>query len=160
MDRFLTVPQSRSTRRWPRAAAFLVALGVWSLAVAAAEDPANPEATAEAPAQAAAAPKAEEHSQFHGSFELDNQYSVDTEPLRATLAVTYSDLFSKADELSALYQLAPQDAKQVSVFATSYVAHPLPGAVQPSIYFIDSNTNVPNADAAGVLGKVRPSGFA
>jgi hemolysin activation/secretion protein len=129
--------------------------------VAAQEPPSTPEAppaatapdTPAEPAAAAAAPKAQAHSQFHGSFELDNQYSIGTEPLRATLALGYSNLFSKQDELSALYQLAPQDARQVGVFVTSYAAHPLPDGLQPSVYFVDSNTNVPNAETAGVIGK-------
>ena len=76
--------------------------------------------------------------------------------MRATLALGYSDLFSKQDDLSALYQLAPQDLKQVGVFLTSYTAHPLADGLQPSVYFIDANTNVPNAATAataGILGK-------
>lgn len=102
---------------------------------------------------AAAAAKAAEHSEFHGAIELDNQYSAGTEPLRATLALSYSDLFSKQDELSALYELAPQDAKQVGVFVANYASHPLPYGLQPAVYFLDSSTNVPSADAGGVLGK-------
>ncbi len=122
---------------------------------------AAPAAPADAPSDAgeaaplglASAAQAEPKSQFHGSIELDNQYSVDTKPLRVTLALSYADLFSKADEWSAAYQLAPQDIEQVSVFATNYTAHPLPGGFQPSIYFIDANTNVPTAETAGVVGK-------
>jgi hemolysin activation/secretion protein len=106
-----------------------------------------------APLTAAPASKTDAKSQFHGSIELDNQYSVDTKPLRATLALSYTDLFSQTDELSAAYQLAPQDVEQVSVFATNYTAHPLPGGFQPAVYFIDANTNVPTAEAGGVVGK-------
>jgi hemolysin activation/secretion protein len=151
---------------WLRAATVLI-LGAGSLPAIAADDPtpppdapAEPQAAAaadaagpEATPPAGAAPKSEERSQFHGSFELDNQYSVATEPLRATLALSYSNLFSKLDELSAAYQVAPQDAKQVSIFAANYASHPLPAGLQPSIYFIDANTNVATAGAAGVLGK-------
>jgi hemolysin activation/secretion protein len=171
MDSFLTEPQSRAMRRWHLPAAMAVALGAWGF-TAAAEDPVPPpdvqtappsavpsEDSAEASAPAAAPPKADEHSQFHGSFELDNQHSVDTDPLRATLALSYTNLFSKPDELSALYQVAPQDAKQVSAFVTSYVSNPLPWGLQPSVYFIDSSTDVPNADTAGVLGKGQTLGF-
>lgn len=113
--------------------------------------PASPAAAA--PANANTASQTEVKSEFHGSFELNNQYSPSTEPLRATLALSYSNLFSKQDELSALYQVAPQDTKQVGVFVANYAAHPLPGAVQPSIYFLDSSTNVPTAGTVGVLGK-------
>jgi hemolysin activation/secretion protein len=122
---------------------------------------AAPDAPASAPTDAgeaaaltaAPASKTDAKSQFHGSIELDNQYSVDTKPLRATLALSYTDLFSQKDELAAAYQLAPQDVEQVSVFATNYTAHPLPGGFQPAVYFIDANTNVPSAEAGGVVGK-------
>jgi hemolysin activation/secretion protein len=121
----------------------------------AADAPAAPPAAeaAAAPANADAVPKASDHSEFHGSVQLDNQYSPETDPLRATLALSYTNLFSKQDEMSALYQVAPQDAHQVGVFAAAYGAHPLPDGLQPQIYFIDSNTNVPTSDTAGVLGK-------
>jgi len=106
----------------------------------AADAPAAPPAAeaAAAPANADAVPKASDHSEFHGSVQLDNQYSPETDPLRATLALSYTNLFSKQDEMSALYQVAPQDAHQVGVFAAAYGAHPLPDGLQPQIYFIDS----------------------
>jgi hemolysin activation/secretion protein len=128
------------------------------------ETPATPEEATSAPAvpvpaAAAAASKTPGRSEFHGSVELDNQYSAGTDPLRATLALSYSNLFSKQDELSALYQVAPQDAKQVGVFIANYAAHPLPDGLQPSFYFLDSNSNVPVADTVGVLGKGQIAGF-
>jgi hemolysin activation/secretion protein len=146
-------------------AAALLAVSSCGFVAAAEEDPATP-ATAPAavastppaaetppPANADVAPKTPAPSEFHGSIELNNQYSPDTEPLRATLALSYSNLFSTQDQTSALYQVAPQDPHQVGVFAASYAAHPLPDGLQPSIYFIDSNTNVPTSDTVGVLGK-------
>jgi hemolysin activation/secretion protein len=132
---------------------------------AASEEPPTPAQVITAPAVPAAAPAtgasttdaqpapgAAAH-EFHGSIELNNQYSADTEPLRTTLAVSYGNLFSKQDEVSALYQLAPQDPKQVGVFIANYSFHPFPDGLQPSIYFLDSSTNVPTADTVGVLGK-------
>jgi hemolysin activation/secretion protein len=98
--------------------------------------------------------KAETKPRFSGSVQLDNQYSAETDPLRATLSLSFSNPFSSADEIDAAYQLAPQDIKQVSVFAASYTTHPLPDGFQPALYFIDANTNVPTSEAAGgVLGK-------
>jgi len=157
--------RSRSGRRLaylPASALLIVTTG--ALAIAAEEDPATavaPAAAASTPADAETAPAASAEqapksaaaSQFHGSIQLDNQYSADTEPLRATLTLSYSNLFSTQDETSALYEVATQDPHQVGVFLASYSAHPLPDGLQPSIYFIDSNTNVPSSGAAGVLGK-------
>ena len=132
--------------------------------------PANP-ASADAPAAAGATTatdttaadtaaqtdtqtKAEPKPRLSGSVQLDNQYSAETDPLRATLSFSFSNPFSSADEIDAAYQLAPQDIKQVSVFAASYTTHPLPDGFQPALYFIDANTNVPTSQAAGgVLGK-------
>ena len=160
--------RSRNGRRlaYLPASALLI-VSTCGFAIAADEDPATavpPAAAASAPADAdadsappasaePAAPKTSAASQFHGSIQLDNQYSADTEPLRATLALSYSNLFSSQDETSALYEIAPQDPHQVGAFVGSYSAHPLPDGLQPSIYFIDSNTNVPSSGAAGVLGK-------
>ena len=152
--------QAAALRRAYLPAAALVAVGCCGFA-AAVEDPATAAAaaatpgTTEAPAPAVAdeAAKAPAAAQFHGSVELDNQYSPDTDPLRATFALSYSNLFSSQDETSALYQVAPQDPHQVGVFVASYAAHPLPDGLQPSIYFVDSNTNVPTSDTVGVLGK-------
>jgi hemolysin activation/secretion protein len=146
-------------------AAALLAVSTCGFVSAAEQDPATsavapaaaastpPAAEAPPPANADDAPKAPAPSAFHGSIELNNQYSPDTEPLRATLALSYSNLFSTQDETSALYQVAPQDPHQVGVFAATYAAHPLPDGLQPSVYFIDSNTNVPTSDTVGVLGK-------
>ena len=146
-------------------AAALLAASTCGFALAAEGDPPTTEAPASAlestppaaeappPAEANDAPKAPAPSEFHGSFELNNQYSPDTDPLRATLALSYTNLFSTQDETSALYQIAPQDPHQVGLFATTYVAHPLPDGLQPSVYFIDSNSNAPVSDTAGVLGK-------
>jgi hemolysin activation/secretion protein len=164
--------QTRPMRRWRLLASVLLGLGVSGVCAAAPETPATPAEATSAPAvptpagaaapvsaDAEPAPKVNEHSEFHGAIELDNQYSSGTEPLRATLALSYSNLFTKQDELSALYQLAPQDAKQVGVFIANYASHPLPYGLQPSIYFLDSSTNVPTADTVGVLGKGQILGF-
>ena len=157
--------QTGATRLAYLPVAALLAVSTCGFALAAEEDPPTPAATSSAvestptaaeaapPANADDVPKAPAPSEFHGSVELNNQYSPDTDPLRATFALSYSNLFSTQDETSALYQVAPQDPHQVGVFATTYVAHPLPDGLQPSVYFIDSNSNVPVSDTAGVLGK-------
>jgi hemolysin activation/secretion protein len=165
MRSFLEKSQSAALRLAYLPAAALLAMSTCGFATAAAEDPATPTQTpaaaaatpaaaeAPAPANADEAPKAPAASEFHGSVELNNQYSPETDPLRATFALSYSNLFSTQDESSALYQVAPQDPHQVGVFVASYAAHPLPDGLQPSIYFVDSNTNVPTSDTVGVLGK-------
>src|SRR5476651_2202139 len=118
MATLLGIPQATSTRPWPLVAAVILTQGICGVCAAASEEPPTPEeattapavpspaaAAAPSPAAAQTAPKADDHSQFHGSIELNNQYSAGTEPLRTIVALSYSNLFSKQDELSALYEL-------------------------------------------------------
>jgi hemolysin activation/secretion protein len=97
--------------------------------------------------------KVDDHLPFHGSVELNNQYTPYTKPLRATVALNYSNLFNELDNVSLQYQISPQDLNQVKVFAANYAWGALSSGLRPSIYFIDSNSNVPAISTLGVLGK-------
>jgi hemolysin activation/secretion protein len=89
---------------------------------------------------------------LHGSVELNNQYTPDTRPLRVIANLSYNDLFQHFDTLVAQYQTAPQEVSQVDVVAINYAWGELPDAWHPSVYFIDSNSNVPTVGTVGVLG--------
>jgi hemolysin activation/secretion protein len=89
---------------------------------------------------------------LHGSLELNNQYSPDTRPLRAIASLSYNDLFQDFDTLSAQYQISPQDTTQVEVIALNYGWGASPGAMRASVYFVDSNSDVPTVGTLGVLG--------
>jgi hemolysin activation/secretion protein len=89
---------------------------------------------------------------LHASLEINNQYTPDTRPLRAIASLSYNNLFQDFDTIAAQYQTAPQEPSQVDVLALSYAWGALPGAVHPSVYFIDSNSNVPTVGTVGVLG--------
>jgi hemolysin activation/secretion protein len=96
--------------------------------------------------------KVNDHVPLHGSLELNNQYTPDTRVLRAIASLSYSDLFQNFDTLSAQYQAAPQEVSQVHVVAINYAWGSLPAALHPSLYFIDSNSDVPTVGTIGVLG--------
>ncbi|MGO9988409.1 MAG: ShlB/FhaC/HecB family hemolysin secretion/activation protein [Steroidobacteraceae bacterium] len=97
--------------------------------------------------------KVDDHLPFHGSIETDNQNTPDTKPLRSTVSLSYDNLFQNFDSLSAQYQVSPQDTSQVSVFAANYAWGAPPAGVHPSVFFIDSNSNVPTVSTLGVIGK-------
>jgi hemolysin activation/secretion protein len=88
----------------------------------------------------------------HGSVEVNNQYTPDTRPLRVIASLSYNNLFQDFDTVAAQYQVAPQEPSQVDVIAISYAWGALPGEWHPSVYFIDSNSNVPTVGTVGVLG--------
>ncbi len=95
----------------------------------------------------------DDHLPFHGSLEFDNQNTPQTEPLRMTASLSYSNLFDRFDNLSVQYQASPQDFSQVKVLAANYAFGPLQNGLHPSVYFIDSDSNVPAVSTLGVLGK-------
>jgi hemolysin activation/secretion protein len=90
---------------------------------------------------------------LHASIELNNQQTVDTRPLRTVAALDYGDMFGRLDNLSVQYQTTPQQFNQVRVFAANYTVHDLIDGVQPSFFYIDSDSNVATVGTLGVLGK-------
>jgi hemolysin activation/secretion protein len=96
--------------------------------------------------------KVDDHLPLHGSLELNNQYTPDTKPLRATAALSYNNLFADLDSISAQYTAAPQKWDQVGVFNASYSFHPLGDRVRPSLSFTNSSSNVATIGTLGVLG--------
>jgi hemolysin activation/secretion protein len=97
--------------------------------------------------------KVDDHLPVHGSVELDNQNTPDTRPLRSTASLSYANLFQDFDSLSAQYQVSPQDSSQVSVLAANYAWGAFGSALHPSVYFVDSDSNVPTVGTLGVIGK-------
>jgi len=92
---------------------------------------------------------------LHGSLEVDDNYTADTRPLRATAAVSYANLFSALDDLSLQYQDSPQAPSQVQVLNAGYTLRPLWDGWRISAIFIDSNSEVSSIGegGTGVLGK-------
>jgi hemolysin activation/secretion protein len=94
-----------------------------------------------------------DHLAVHASLELNNQYTPNTRILRAIGTASYNNLFQDFDSISAQYQAAPQEISQVNVLALNYaLGTPVLGML-PSVYFINSNSNVPTVGTIGVLGK-------
>jgi hemolysin activation/secretion protein len=93
-----------------------------------------------------------DHLPLHGSLEVNNQASLDTDSLRTIASLSYGDLFGRLDTLSMQYQFTPQKFDQVRVFAANYLWHPLESGLQPSLQYINSDSNVAAVGTLGVLG--------
>jgi hemolysin activation/secretion protein len=59
---------------------------------------------------------------LHGSVELNNRYSADTEPLRVSGSISYTNLWQLGHAAGASFQVSPQDLEQVKVFSGYYLA--------------------------------------
>jgi hemolysin activation/secretion protein len=93
-----------------------------------------------------------DHLPLHGSLEFNNQATIDTHPLRSIATLSYGNLFDRLDSISFQYQATPQQFDQVRVIALDYVAHAFESGLQPSLTYVNSNSNVPAAGTLGVNG--------
>jgi hemolysin activation/secretion protein len=96
--------------------------------------------------------KVSDNLPLHGSVELNNQATIDTHELRTILSLNYNDLFGRLDSLALQYQFTPQEFSQVRVIAINYASHTLESGLQPSLSYINSNSNVATVGSLGVLG--------
>ena len=59
---------------------------------------------------------------LHGSLELNNRYSVNTDPLRLDASASYDNLWQLNNTIGGSVQVSPQDPNQVQVYSGYYVA--------------------------------------
>lgn len=58
---------------------------------------------------------------LHGSVELNNRYSADTDPLRVNASLSYNNLWQLGHSIGGSFQIAPEDINEVKVFSGYYV---------------------------------------
>jgi hemolysin activation/secretion protein len=97
--------------------------------------------------------KVQDRLPLHLVAEVNNQYTADTTKLRASLALSYDNAFARQDSLSLQYQTAPQDTREVAVFAASYVARLSDSQNRLSLAYVDSSSRVATIGDILVRGK-------
>jgi hemolysin activation/secretion protein len=58
---------------------------------------------------------------LHGSVELNNRYSADTDPLRVNASLSYNNIWQLGHSIGGSVQLSPEDINQVLVYSAYYV---------------------------------------
>jgi hemolysin activation/secretion protein len=96
--------------------------------------------------------KVDDHLPFHGSVEINNQYTADTSHLRVVTAASYDDLFGRLDSLALQYQVAPEAPSESHVVAGSYTTHVGSDGSSLSLQYINSKSDVATIGTLGVLG--------
>ncbi|MEJ0099947.1 MAG: ShlB/FhaC/HecB family hemolysin secretion/activation protein [Pseudomonadota bacterium] len=95
---------------------------------------------------------------LHGSVEFNNQYTTNTSHYRATLALSYDNLFQKLGSLSMQLQTAPESVRESKVWAASYTSR-LPNDVSRlAAFYIHSGSNVASVGEAGTTIDVLGNG--
>ncbi|HTP40119.1 MAG TPA: ShlB/FhaC/HecB family hemolysin secretion/activation protein [Steroidobacteraceae bacterium] len=90
---------------------------------------------------------------FHGSVEVNNQYTAGTSTLRALAVASYDDLFGRLDSLALQYQVAPQEPRQVGVIAASYLARVDENNSHLSLSYVHSSSDLAAVGALDIIGK-------
>ncbi len=92
-------------------------------------------------------------SPFHASVEVDNHHTADTTPTRASVSMSYSNLWQRQDVFSLLYQTAPANVRNAQVVSASYLGHAGGNDGEFLLSFVHTSSNVNALDTLGVLGK-------
>jgi hemolysin activation/secretion protein len=90
---------------------------------------------------------------FHGSIEVNNQYTADTTPNRLLATLSYGNMFGRLDTFSAQYESSPARRGQVEVLAANYAANIGTSGSQLAVYVLHSNSDIAALGTLAVLGK-------
>lgn len=95
--------------------------------------------------------KVEDKLPLHGSVELNNRYTANTEPLRLSASIRYDNLWQKQHSASVQVLTSPQDLSQVRVISGNYVFNPGNRDRILALYAVRSDTDVatPSASIVG-----------
>jgi hemolysin activation/secretion protein len=91
---------------------------------------------------------------LHGSLELNNRYSPDTDPLRLNGAVSYNNLWQLGHSIGFSFQVSPEDLDQVKVFSGYYIARiPWVPWITFSAIGVKQESNVSTLGGIAVAGR-------
>lgn len=88
----------------------------------------------------------------HGSLELNNDNSPNTDRLRLAASLRYTNLWGAGHTISGSYIVAPRDRKQTEVISGSYNAPLLGTPLSLVIFGFKSNSNIAALGGTQVLG--------
>jgi len=89
---------------------------------------------------------------FHGSLELNDQYSKNTERWRLAGMLRYDNLWQRDHSLTLQFQTSPQDTAQVQVLSASYLDRFDDSDTMLAFYAVKSNSDVATLGGISVLG--------
>lgn len=96
--------------------------------------------------------KVEDSLPLHGSLELNNQYSNNTERWRLAGMMRYDNLWQRDHSLTLQFQTAPQNTSQVKVLSASYLDRFEDSDTMLAFYGVKSDSNVASVGGIDVLG--------
>jgi hemolysin activation/secretion protein len=89
---------------------------------------------------------------LHGSVEVNNDHSPNTDPLRTVATVHYDDLWQEGHSVSLTWLRAPENVHSGQVFSGSYLAPIWDSPWNVLAYGYESNSDVNTLGGTNVLG--------
>ena len=89
---------------------------------------------------------------LHGSLEINDRYTADTEELRVTGSLSYDNLFQRAHSFSLQYTTAPQRTEDTKVWAATYLWKFAESPTVLALYAVDTDSDVATLGDINVLG--------
>jgi len=90
---------------------------------------------------------------LHGSVELNNYSSPNTQPLRVIGMLKYDNLWQQEHSMSLQYQTAPKDPSEVKVISGTYLIPLGSSGNQLALYVVSSHSNVAAVGDTTLLGQ-------
>lgn len=91
----------------------------------------------------------------HASVEVNDRYTADTSETRASVNLSYDNLFQRFHSLSLQYQTAPEEPKEARVWAGTYVMPVGASGDVVAMYAVDADSEVATVGTLAVLGRGR-----
>ena len=90
---------------------------------------------------------------LHGFVSYDNRHTADTTPNRATVGLSYDNLWQRQDTVGLMYQTAPAKPSDAEVVIANYLAHVGSTDSEAAFTYTRTYSNVLALGTLGVLGK-------
>lgn len=97
--------------------------------------------------------KVEDSPPLHASLEVNNQYNLDTTPLRLVGSVSYDDLWQLGHSFSLTYEMAPEDLGNAKILSGTYLFHLPESQISFLVYGVKSDSNVAALAGTDVIGR-------
>lgn len=97
--------------------------------------------------------KVEDAFPLHGSLELNDRYSYDTERLRLGANLRYDNLWQRGHSVGFNYLTTPEDFDQVNVYALTYVIPFAASGNALALYGVRSDSAVASIGGVNVIGR-------
>jgi hemolysin activation/secretion protein len=94
--------------------------------------------------------KVQDSLPVHGSVEVNDRYSANTTHTRASVNLSYDNLWQKFHSLSLQYQTSPEDLDETRVIAGTYLM-PLSNGNLLAVYAVDTNSDFAVVNTGGDL---------